>query len=126
MTTNIMVLIAEVCHEINRAYCAALGDFSQRGWNYCPEWQKESAVDGVKFHLENPLEGPEASHQNWYDKKEKDGWKYGEEKDEQLKLHPCMVAFGKLPKEQQAKDYIFRQTVHSLTNFIYRGKNETN
>nr|WP_262568797.1 hypothetical protein [Endozoicomonas gorgoniicola] len=39
---------------------------------------------------------------------------YGEVKDPAKKEHPCVVPFSKLPVEQQAKDFLFRQVVHSL------------
>jgi len=107
--------IAKVCHEVNKAYCEALADNSQPDWKDAPDWQKESAINGVKFHLDNPEAGPDASHKNWLEEKEKDGWKYGYIKDPEKKEHPCFVSFDKLPKEQQAKDFIFRQIVHSLS-----------
>ena len=45
-----------------------------------------------------------------------DGWGYGETKDPEAKTHPCMVAFDQLPREQQAKDFIFRSIVHAMAN----------
>lgn len=72
--------IARVAHEVNRAYCQSLGDKSQARWEEAPQWQRDSAVAGVKFHQE----------------------------------HPCMVPFAELPKEQQAKDFLFRAVVHAL------------
>lgn len=108
--------IAQVCHEINKAYCEALGDNTQVTWEEAPEWQKTSAINGVKFHIDNPDAGPEASHNAWFAEKILDGWDYGKVKDVENKYHPCLVYFSKLPKEQQAKDYLFRQVVHSLLN----------
>ena len=43
-----------------------------------------------------------------------DGWIYGPLKSEKEKTHPCIVPFVELSTEQKAKDYIFRQIVHSL------------
>jgi len=106
--------IAHVCHEVNRAYCESLGDDSQPTWEQAPDWQRMSAIDGVEFHIANPDAGPEASHENWLEMKLKEGWKYGPEKDPAKKLHPCCVPFAELPVEQKAKDFIFRQIVHSL------------
>jgi hypothetical protein len=34
-------------------------------------------------------------------------------KDTELKKHPCIVPFDELPEKQRAKDYIFRQIIHS-------------
>jgi hypothetical protein len=42
------------------------------------------------------------------------GWEYGPVKDAEAKRHPCLVPFNQLPREQQAKDYIFRAVVHAL------------
>ena len=106
--------IARAAHEINRAYCQALGDDSQPAWENAPDWQKESARMGVRLHIEHPEVGPEASHESWMAQKAADGWVYGQEKRPDLKQHPCMVPFGELPREQQAKDYIFRAVVHAL------------
>ena len=44
--------IARVAHEANRAYCLSLGDPSQLPWEEAPDWAKESAIDGVRFHRE--------------------------------------------------------------------------
>lgn len=106
--------VAQVAHEINRAYCAALGDASQPAWFEAPGWQQRSAINGVLFHLRNPDAGPEASHTNWLQEKAAEGWTYGESKDPEAKTHPCIVPFDELPVEQQAKDYLFRAVVHSL------------
>ena len=105
--------IARVCHEVNKAYCEALGDTSQVSWEDAPEWQRVSARMGVDLHTMGDF-GPEASHISWMNQKLDEGWKHGPWKDVEKKEHPCMVAFSDLPKEQQAKDYIFRAVVHAL------------
>lgn len=105
--------IARVAHEVNRAYCHALGDNSQPTWEDAPQWQKDSAILGVELHM-NEEHGPEASHAAWMAQKVADGWIYGPEKDPACKVHPCMVPFDQLPLEQQAKDFIFRAVVRAL------------
>ncbi len=106
--------IAEVCHEVNKAYCEALGDKSQTDWNSAPNWQKQSAVQGVEFHIENPEAKPSASHESWLKVKEEEGWKFGEVKNVEKKEHPCYVPYDELPVEQKAKDYIFKSIVDVL------------
>ena len=106
--------IAAACHLANAAYCRSLGDDSQPSWDDAPDWLKNSAINGVVFHLTNPDAGDQASHENWLAVKEQEGWKYGEVKDEAKKLHPCMVPYADLPREQQFKDALFRMTVHQL------------
>lgn len=107
--------IAKACHQVNRAYCQALGDNSHAEWEDAPEWQKKSAFLGVAFHLNNPHVGPEESHESWMKEKLDDGWRYGEKKDPERKTHPCLVPFASLPREHQWKDIIFRAVVHALS-----------
>ncbi len=107
-------VLAFVAHEVNRAYCEAMGDHSQPPWKDAPEWQRSSAVNGVKLHLGDPDAGPQASHEAWMAEKVATGWKYGPVKNPEAKEHPCMVPFDQLPREQQAKDYLFRGVVLTL------------
>ena len=117
LLADISVLTAaKAAHEANKEYCESIGDDSQLGWADAPDWQKESAVAGVQFHMDNPDAGDSASHDNWMAQKVADGWVYGEEKDPEAKTHPCMVPFEELPEEQQAKDALFKATVHASLN----------
>jgi len=88
------VQIAQVAHEINRAYCQAIGDMSQPLWEDAPKWQKESAISGVDFHLSNPDALPSHSHESWMRQKTEEGWKYGPAKDPEKKEHPCYVPYN--------------------------------
>ena len=112
--------IAQVCHEINRAYCQSMGDGSQPFWEFAPDWQQQSAINGVNFHLNNPDAGADASHNSWMKEKVESGWVYGEVKNPEAITHRCIVPFDQLPKEQQAKDFLFRQVVHSLSPYIIK------
>jgi RyR domain len=106
--------IARVAHEVNRAYCQALGDTSQPPWEIAPEWQRVSAISGVVFHSANPDASPVDSHNAWLKEKAADGWNYGPVKDDVKKEHPCFVPYANLPTEQKAKDYLFRAVVQEL------------
>lgn len=109
--------VAKVAHEVNRAYCQSLGDDSQPPWDKAPQWQKDSALHGVMLHVREDV-GPEASHNAWMREKVESGWEYGPVKDPDAKTHPCIVLFEDLPREQQAKDYIFRAVVHALRGHV--------
>lgn len=105
--------IAAICHEANRRYCLTLGDETQPSWEDAPQWQRDSAMNGVRFHQDYPNAGPSGSHANWLKEKLADGWKYGPVKNPEIKEHPCCVPYGELPLEQRMKDYIFTAIVHA-------------
>ena len=100
--------LARIAHEVNRAYCAALGDLSQQKWDDAPEWQRESAINGARFHIKTPDASPADSHNSWLAEKRMDGWRYGPVKNAETKEHPCFVEYDELPLEQRVKDYLFK------------------
>lgn len=106
--------IAKVCHETNKSYCETLGDSTQLPWMSAPDWQKESAIDGVQNIIQNPDCTPENSHNCWLEVKKKYGWVYGEVKDLDNKTHPCMVPYDDLPFEQKIKDQLFLAVAKTL------------
>jgi hypothetical protein len=77
-------------------------------WAAALEWQRESAIHGVQFHLDNPDASASASHESWLKEKLDQGWRYGSVKN------PDTVPFSELPPEQQAKDHLFSGIVRSL------------
>ena len=106
--------IAELAHETNRVYCRLLGDNSQPYWSDAPEWQKNSAIAGVKFRLENTDNSPSCQHEAWLKDKIAAGWKHGPVKDAEKKEHPCCVPYNELPLEQQIKDALITSIVSAL------------
>jgi len=106
--------IAKCCHEINRVYCESIGDFTQPKWDDAPYWQRESAVAGVQYAINNPDATPEDQHNSWMKAKFDDGWIYGPVKDPERKEHPCLVPYHALPEQQKAKDKFFQTTVQLL------------
>ena len=106
--------IAKACHEANRVWCQANGDFSQSHWDDAEQWQRDSAISGVAFKLNNPDAKEDAQHNAWMQEKISDGWVYGEVKDAVKKTHPCIVPFEQLPEFQQKKDALFCAIVNAL------------
>jgi hypothetical protein len=111
---DLVVTIAKVCYEANKAWCEAGGDYSQTSWSDAAQWQRESMVAGVRFKIDNPSAGDSAQHDAWSKDKIAAGWVYGEEKSAVLKTHPCLVPFNELPELQQKKDRLFSSIVLSL------------
>lgn len=109
--------IAETAHEANRAYCHSIGDYSQLPWRLMSQEHKDLVSNGVEYHLKNPDSSPRLSHENWMAKKKEQGWKYGPEKNEHDKTHPCIRPYNELSAEQRAKDFIFSAVVATLRNF---------
>jgi hypothetical protein len=107
---------ARAAHEVNRAYCLALGDDSQLSWETAPEWQKTSACKGVIGAIEGAT--PEQSHEGWLAEKRETGWKYGPMKDPEKKEHPCFVPYAELPEAQRVKDYLFTSTVREMAKAL--------
>lgn len=107
-------VIAATAHEANRLYCLTLGDKSQPHWEDAPDWQRESACNGVKAHLLHNGMGPRQSHANWLSQKVAEGWAYGETKDAEKKTHPCIKQWEDLPEAQRRKDVIFSDVVESM------------
>lgn len=107
--------IARICHEANKAYCFTIGDTSQKSWEEAEQWQRESAIKGVQFRLDNPDAPQSAQHEAWMKDKLADGWKWGAEKNPETKEHPCIVDYLELPEEQRLKDALFQAVVDSLT-----------
>lgn len=109
-----IVGIARACHEANKVFCELHGDRTQRRWEEAEEWQRESAIKGVQFRIDNPDAGHDSQHNAWMQDKVENGWVYGEVKDAEKKTHPCIVSFDQLPKFQQQKDALFCAIVDAL------------
>jgi RyR domain len=107
---------ARAAHEVNRAYCLALGDASQPTWEDAPEWQKTSARNGVVGAVAGNT--PKQSHESWLAEKAATGWKYGPAKNPETKEHPCFVPYADLPAAQQAKDRLFTTTVRAMAEAL--------
>lgn len=102
------------CHEVNRVYCETIGDTSQASWASAEQWQRDSAIKGVLFYLNNTESTPESMHESWMATKAADGWTYGEAKDPDRKTHPCMVDYSQLPEEHRIKDVLFINTIRDF------------
>lgn len=112
--------IAQICHEANRVICTSNGDLSQPSWADAPVWQKLSAIEGVRFHIDNPYADSRASHDKWMETKLRDGWRYGPTKNTDTKEHPCLLPYHALPEHERIKDDVFKAIVHGYVEGLRR------
>ena len=112
--------IARVCHEANRALCICNGDLSQPTWDEAPEWQKDSARKGVRFHIRQPSADSKRSHDEWMEVKLRDGWRYGPTKNVDSKEHPSLLPYHALPDTEKVKDHIFAAIVSGYVTALRR------
>ena len=43
-------------------------------------------------------------HEVWAETRIKQGWKYGEQRNDELKTHPCLIPYEELPEEEKEYD----------------------
>lgn len=111
--------LAKAAHEVNRAYCEAMGDNSHAAWDAtAPDLKAiaKQACIGIAMQDHNE----EQSHEAWVAAKRSQGWNFGDKKDEFLKTHPCLTSFANLPIEQQVKDRLWVATVKNMTDAFWK------
>ncbi len=111
---TVVELIAKVCHEAIKAFCEAHGDFSNKTWDEADAWQRLATIRSVEYRLENPGATASAQHEAWVADKIANGWKFGETKDADAGIHPCIVAYDQLPEIEKQKDALFMGIVDAL------------
>lgn len=110
--------IAIICHQANQTYCASIDDPVPYNWGECTPEHRASVIDGVQGVIESfrmpDGHSREKSHNRWMERKLREGWRYGEKKDEVEKTHPCLLPYDSLPELQQVKDALFANIVRSF------------
>ena len=108
-------MIARAVHEAMRAYQAALSEPVAPAWDESG-WMQDSSREAVEFALGNPTPG--AQHAAWVSAKEREGWVYGETKDEAAKTHPSLRPFAELPETERTKDELLIRVVQALAPLL--------
>ena len=103
---------ARAAYEAIRSYRMAIGEKPEDPWESMRADQQESYIRGVRSCLFGNT--PEEQRAHWLKEKFDTGWQYGPAKDPVAKLHPCMVPYADLPKEQRMKDMLFTGTVRLM------------
>ena len=72
--------------------------------DYTPKPIDTSAVS-LPIELEPLVEQMAKNvHEVWAQKRIEEGWKYGEKRDDELRLHPCLVSYEQLPEIEKEYD----------------------
>lgn len=58
-------------------------------------------------------------HETWAQERIRQGWSYGEQRDDVRKLHPCLVAYEELPEAE--KDFDRNTSVGTLKLILKLG-----
>ena len=61
----------------------------------------------------------ENSHENWAQERIRNGWRYGEVRNDELKTHPSLVPYPQLSDEE--KEYDRRTSMNTLRMIIKLG-----
>ena len=56
-------------------------------------------------------------HEVWAEQRRKDGWTYGDQRDDTRKKHPCLVPYEELPESEREYD---RLTAIQTVKLIYK------
>ena len=83
---------------------------------YTPE-----PVDTSNIFLDTDLEDlveylAKNTHENWAVARKKEGWRYGPERKDVYKEHPCLVPYEDLPESEKEHD---RKVVRELLKTLY-------
>jgi hypothetical protein len=119
LTPSEITVIAQAAHEVNRAYCMLLGDFTQQPWELASSETQASARAGV-LGIASSDYTPEQAHESWMNRKVAQGWAWGPNKSESLKTHPCILPYADLPEEQRYKDVLYATTVKAMLDGAWR------
>ena len=110
---------ARAAHEVIRAYCIRMGNFSHASWDATPPELKALAKQSVIGIITHDFNN-EQSHAAWVVAKKASGWTYGPVKNPETKEHPCLVAWAQLPFEEQVKDDLWISTVKAMMGALWR------
>lgn len=111
--------LAAAAHEVNRIYSKSLGEELEVHWEYLPSENQSVALLSVVGIITDE-HTPAQSHKDWMEYKMSQGWKHGDVKDLEKKIHPCLVAFEELPFEIQHKDTLWVNTVKMMYDSLWR------
>ncbi|MEO0722537.1 MAG: RyR domain-containing protein [Pseudomonadota bacterium] len=109
-----LLVTARTVHAALSSWCEANGKDAYPLWSEAPEWMRTSTLESVAFQRDNPDASVSAQHDQWMEQKIGDGWRYGDSRDDDRRLHPMLVPYGDLPEFEQTKDAILKAIVDAI------------
>lgn len=65
------------------------------------------------------------THDNWAMQRLSDGWQYGKARDDENKLHPCLIDYEMLPEIEKEYDRLLaKEIIKAIIAMGYRLTNE--
>ncbi len=104
---DLLWLAAKLCHEVHCVHRNNTLDFTYKAWEEAPEWQRQSRYKSALYQFENPDADTKDSHDAWCIAMVTDGWRYGQQMDEDAKAHPELVPYHELTSTQLYKHHLF-------------------
>jgi len=87
---------------------------------YLPEVPSPADMESAVAVMSDEVETiAKLNHDVWSDKRIAEGWRYGPKRDDDQKLHPCLVAYAHLPESEKAYDRDTAQVV--VAELLRRG-----
>jgi hypothetical protein len=104
--------LPEANKESNRAFVRNIPKSIERmGYSIVAIGSKKS----IKQFLPDEIESlAEMEHERWIEEKLDNGWKYGIIKDNDLKLHPCLIPWQDLAEDEREKDRILVELIPQI------------
>ena len=94
---------------------------------YQPNPIDTSSVD-IPVELEGLVEAlARQVHATWAKKRIKEGWEWGQERDDKRKLHPDLIPYDELPEEEKHYDrQTAKETLKVVLQLGYRIEKDSN
>lgn len=123
---EMVYIIARTAYEANRAFNDITEYCLFESWDNITLEKQNAVMVGVKNCLEKNLLTAESIHNNYLNKRIKEGWQLGSEYDEDKKTSKILMEFNKLPIEQQILDKLFPAIIRALEPILKLGVNSDN
>lgn len=119
-----LIQIARLAYAALSIYQAIRKARKEKSWDELGEAVQKEFIEFIKPIIKKPYVSPEILHSNWMDDLLKNGWKWGEKKDEKAKTHPSLISWANLPVEIQFKNILVQNIVQQLVALSQAKKQE--